>query len=136
MNKVLWTFHILLTLTFALFGMQKVVMPIADLIAMGMLWIEDFPAWQVRTIGALEVLGVVGLNAPYLLKSLPKILVPLAAGGLGITMVGAVVTHLVRADPLLSIVITSALVMMSAVLAGTRLQQLRTTAAPPATEAR
>ena len=125
MNKLLWVFQILITLAFGLFGLQKVVLPIPDLIAFGMLWIEDFPAWQVRTIGALEVLGAIGLNAPYLIKALPKILVPLAAAGLALTMIGAIATHVIRGDPALSIVITSIIFSMSVTLAVKRLGQVR-----------
>ena len=117
MNKLLWSFQILLTLVFALFGLQKVFFPIPDLVAQGMWWIEDFPVWQVRTIGALEFLAVVGLNLPYLVKALPKLVVPLAAGGLALTMVGAIATHIGRGDPALSIVITGALFAMSATVA-------------------
>ena len=116
MPKLLWVFQILLTLAFVLFGLQKVFMPIPDLISQGMLWIEDFPAWQVRTIGALEFLGALGLNAPYLIKALPKMLVPLAAGGLALTMVGAIATHIIRADPALSVIITTLMFGMCALL--------------------
>jgi len=125
MNKLLWTFQILLTLAFGLFGLQKVFGSIPDLIAQGMWWIEDFPAWQVRAIGALETLGAVGLNAPYLIKRLPKIVVPLAAGGLALTMVGAVATHISRSDPAASVVVTSVLFLMSAVVAAKRFGQIR-----------
>ena len=117
MNKLLWVFHILLTLAFGLFGLQKVFLPIPDLIDQGMLWIEDFPAWQVRLIGALEFLGALGLNAPYLVKALPKFLVPLSAAGLGLTMIGAIATHVLRGDPALSIVITSLLFAMCVAIA-------------------
>ncbi|MBL4634664.1 MAG: DoxX family protein [Kofleriaceae bacterium] len=120
MNKLLWFFHIVLTLAMAVFGLQKVLMPIPDLVAQGMLWIEDFPAYQVRAIGAIEVLGALGLNLPYLVKALPKQLVPLAASGLAITMVGAIVTHVTRQDPPASIVITCLLFAMSATLAAKR----------------
>ncbi len=125
MNKLLWTFQILLTLAFGLFGLQKVLGSIPDLIAQGMLWIEDFPAWQVRTIGALEALGAAGLVAPYLLERLPKVLVPLAAGGLALTMIGAVATHINRGDPALSVVITTLLFAMSVVVAVRRWGQLK-----------
>jgi hypothetical protein len=125
MNKLLWTFQILLTLALGLFGLQKVFVAIPDLVAQGMWWIEDFPAWQVRTIGALEVLGVVGLNAPFLLKRLPKIIVPLAAGGLALTMIGAIATHIGRGDPAPSVVITAVLFVMSAVVAARRFTELR-----------
>jgi hypothetical protein len=125
MNKLLWTFQILLTLAFGLFGMQKVVMPIPELIEFGMLWIEDFPEWQVRTIGALEALGVLGLNAPYLIKVLPKMLNPFAAAGLALTMVGAVATHIMRGDPMPSVIITGAFCGMSATIAAKRFAEFK-----------
>lgn len=125
MNKLLWVFQILLTLAFGLFGLQKVILPIPDLIAQGMLWIEDFPAWQVRTIGALEFLGAVGLNAPYLIKALPKILVPVSAAALALTMIGAFATHVIRADPAPSMIITGLMFAMCVTLAVKRLAQVK-----------
>jgi hypothetical protein len=125
MKKLLWTFQILLTLAFTLFGLQKVFMPIPDLIAQGMLWIEDFPEWQVRAIGATEFLGVVGLNAPYFIKAIPRIVVPASAVWLGVTMLGAVATHIMRDDPALSIVITSMLFAMCVALAYSRFGELQ-----------
>ena len=125
MKKLLWIVQILLSLVFALFGLQKVVMPIADLITQGMWWIEDFPGWQVRAIGALEFLAVLGLNAPYLIKAIPRIVVPASAGFLGLTMVGAIATHVTRGDPAPSIVITSMLFLMSMGLAFKRFGELR-----------
>jgi len=125
MNKLLWVFQVLLTLAFTAFGLQKVFMPIADLIAFGMQWIEDFPAWQVRTIGLLEFLGVLGLNAPYLIKALPKILVPISAGALALTMIGAFATHVMRGDPLPSLVITGAMFAMCVLIAVQRFKELK-----------
>jgi len=134
MNKLLWVFQIVLVLAFGLFGAQKVFMPIEDLIAFGMLWIEDFPAWQVRLIGALEVLGAIGLIAPYLVKALPKGIVSLAAGGLALTMIGAIATHVLRADPVLSIIITSMLFLMGVGVAFGRFSQLKKSAPAAAAE--
>lgn len=125
MNKLLWTIQILLTLVFGLFGLQKVFMSIPDLIAQGMWWIEDFPAWQVRVIGALEALGAVGLIAPSLIKRLPPMLVPMAASGLAVTMIGAIATHVGRGDPAPSIVITVLLFAMSGFVAAKRFAALR-----------
>ena len=127
MNKLLWVFHALLTLAMGLFGFQKVVGSIPALIEQGMLWIADFPVWQVRVIGALEVLGALGLNAPYLIKKLPKVLVPAAAGGLALTMIGAVATHITRGDPAPSIVITCLLCAMAATVAVKRFGEVRQT---------
>ena len=49
----------------------------------------------MRLIGALEVLGAIGLVLPALTGVLPW-LTPLAALGLVATMVGAILTHLRR----------------------------------------
>jgi len=125
MNKLIWTFQILLTLAMGLFGLQKVIGSIPDLIAQGMLWIADFEVWQVRTIGTLEVLGALGLTLPYAHKKLPRVLVPLASGGLALTMVGAVATHVRRGDPALSIVITSVLFVMGLAVAVRRWNEVK-----------
>jgi hypothetical protein len=90
-----------------------------------MLWIEDFPEWQVRTIAILEVLGAIGLFLPYIIRAITKILIPVASAGLGLTMVGAVITHIMRADPVLSIIITSILTLMSVVVALLRFKQYK-----------
>ena len=115
----------ILILVMGLFGFQKVFMAIPDLIEQGMLWIEDFPVWQVRTIGILEVLGALGLIFPYVFKSLPKIIVPIASGGLALTMVGAVITHISRGDVIMSIIITSILFLMAVMVAVFRYKQYK-----------
>ena len=117
--------QIILILVFALFGFQKIFMPLPDLIEQGMLWIEDFPAWQVRTIGFFEVLGAFGLIFPYLIKSLPKIMVAIASGSLALTMVGAIITHISRGDVIASIIITSTLFLMAVLIAVFRYKQYK-----------
>ena len=117
--------QIILILVMALFGFQKIFMPLPDLIKQGMLWIEDFPAWQVRTIGILEVLGVFGLIFPYVIKSLPKIIVVIASGGLALTMVGAIITHISRGDVIMSVIITSILFLMAVLIAAFRFKQYK-----------
>ena len=117
--------QIILILVFALFGFQKIFMPLPDLINQGMLWIEDFPAWQVRTIGFLEVLGAFGLIFPYVIKTLPKIIVAIASGSLALTMLGAIITHISRGDVILSIIITSILFLMAVMIAAFRFKQYK-----------
>ena len=117
--------HIILILVFALFGFQKIFMPLPDLIEQGMLWIEDFPAWQVRTIGILEVLGVFGLIFPYIIKTLPKIIVAIASGSLAFTMVGSIITHISRGDVIMSIIINSILFLMAVLIAVFRFKQYK-----------
>ena len=60
-------------------------------------WVADFPQGQIKAIGAIEVLGALGLILPAVTGIAP-ILVPLAATGLAITMVLAAIMHLRRGD--------------------------------------
>ncbi|MDR3664978.1 MAG: DoxX family protein [Mycobacterium sp.] len=46
----------------------------------------------IRAIGVVEILGAIGLIAPPLVHILP-VLAPLAAVGLALVMVGAIVAH-------------------------------------------
>jgi hypothetical protein len=62
-----------------------------------MAWVEDFSRGAVHIIGALEVLGAIGLVLPALTGILPW-LTPLAALGLVLTMIGAALTHLRRSE--------------------------------------
>jgi predicted PurR-regulated permease PerM len=55
----------------------------------------DFSPTQVRGIGLLEFLAAIGLIVPAATKIAP-ILTPIAAAGLGLIMVGAMVTHFRR----------------------------------------
>lgn len=57
-----------------------------------MAWVKDFTPTQVKALGALEVLAAIGLAAPLIFDIAP-ILVPLAATGLVLMMIGAIVTH-------------------------------------------
>jgi VIT1/CCC1 family predicted Fe2+/Mn2+ transporter len=117
--------QIILILVMLLFGFQKIFIPLPDLIKQGMLWIEDFPAWQVRTIGILEVLGALGLIFPYVIKSLPKIIVVIASGSLALTMLGAIITHISRGDVIASVIITSTLFLMAVLIAVFRFKQYK-----------
>jgi len=86
MTYALWTAQLLLALAFLFAGGVKLVLPIDELAAQAPL-----PGWFLRFIGAAEVLGALGLVLPGLLRRWP-VLTPLAAAGLVIIMVGAVVT--------------------------------------------
>ena len=112
MKVLVWIAQVLIILGFLAFGVPKLFIPIEDLIAFGMIWMEDFATWHIRIIGILETLGVLGLTLPYLIKALPKILVPLSSAGLGFTMIGAIITHIERQDPMMSIIITSFILLL------------------------
>src|SRR5262249_35050345 len=71
--------------------------PKDKLAASGMGFVEDFPAGTVKMIGALEILAAIGLILPPLLGIAP-VLTALAATGLVLLMIGAIVTHARRKE--------------------------------------
>ncbi|BCJ41393.1 hypothetical protein GCM10010168_56080 [Actinoplanes ianthinogenes] len=97
MNVVLWIIAGLLAAAFLAAGAMKVLQPREKLIASGMGWAADFGDGQVKLIGVLEILGAIGLILPAALDIAP-VLVPLAALGLVIIMIGAIVVHARRKE--------------------------------------
>ncbi|GIH25634.1 hypothetical protein Aph01nite_39440 [Acrocarpospora phusangensis] len=114
MNVFLWVLQGLLAVIFAGAGVTKTTQPKEKLKPM-MPWTEDFSAGQIKTIGALELLAGIGLILPALTGILP-ILTPLAAAGLAIIMLGAVLTH-VRRKETPAIAVTLVLFALAAVVA-------------------
>lgn len=97
MNLALWIVAGLLAAVYLLAGLGKLFIPkekIASLSSSAR-WVEDFSANAVKAIGALELLGASGLILPGVLGIMP-VLVPLAAMGLVIIMLGAVATRIRR----------------------------------------
>jgi uncharacterized membrane protein YphA (DoxX/SURF4 family) len=92
MNTALWVAQILLALGFFMAGMMKLFRPYEKITEM-MAWAKDFSPGIVKTIGLLEVLGAIGVIAPAITGILP-VLVPIAAAGLALTMIGAMITHI------------------------------------------
>src|ERR687894_2478935 len=91
MNLALWIVAGLLASLFLLAGSTKLFVPREKLAeAPGGGWVNDFSAGFVKAIGAVEILGAVGLILPALLGIAP-VLVPLAAVGLATIMVGAAI---------------------------------------------
>jgi hypothetical protein len=96
MNITLWVIAGLLATAFLAGGTVKLVLSKQKLAAApGGGWAEDFSAGAVKTIGALEVLAAVGLILPAVLDIVP-VLVPVAATGVVLLMIGAAITHLRR----------------------------------------
>jgi len=92
MNVALWIVQVLLAALFLFAGGMKFVLPIEEMtkdIAM--------PGLFLRFIGVCEVLGAFGLVLPWLLRIRPG-LTPLAAAGLVIIMIGAIVTTLASGE--------------------------------------
>jgi uncharacterized membrane protein YphA (DoxX/SURF4 family) len=91
MNVLLWLLQIALAVVFAMAGLTKLTQP-RERLASTMGWVQDFSDNTVKTIGTLELLAAVGLILPAWTGIAP-VLTPLAATGLVLLMIGAVVTH-------------------------------------------
>jgi uncharacterized membrane protein YphA (DoxX/SURF4 family) len=115
-NVVLWIVAVLLAVAFLLSGLMKLTRPAPKLVEMGMGWVDDMPLGLVRFIGAMEVLAALGLVLPPLFGIAP-ILAPLAATGLVIIMIGAIVTHARRKDPIGIIIGNTVLLLLAAFVA-------------------
>ena len=96
MNTVLWIFQGILAGVFMMTGIMKIIRK-KDELKDKMGFVEDFSQQQIRGIGVLEILGALGVVLPWATGLLPW-LTPLAALGLGLTMVGAFLTHLRRKE--------------------------------------
>ncbi|HNP84988.1 MAG: DoxX family protein [Chloroflexi bacterium SZAS-1] len=92
MNIALWIVQVLLALLFGMAGFVKLTQP-KEKLAQRMKWVKEFEPNTVKAIGAVEILGVLGLILPMLTGILP-FLAPLAAVGLILTMIGAALTNL------------------------------------------
>lgn len=90
MNIVLWIVQILLALLFLFAGGTKLILPSEVLQSMGSPNQIMLSGFFIKFIGVCEVLGALGLILPGLLRKRPS-LTPLAAVGLAIIMIGAVV---------------------------------------------
>ncbi|MGB9357063.1 MAG: DoxX family protein [Acidimicrobiia bacterium] len=114
MNTALWIAQGLLAAAFLMAGLMKVVKSKPEL-SEKMGWVDDFSEGFIKTIGGLEVLGAIGLILPGITGVAP-VLVPLAAVGLGVTQVGAIVVHGRRGE-MQNVVVSVALLAMSAFVA-------------------
>jgi hypothetical protein len=98
-NIAIWIAQGLLAFAFLAAGGMKLASPREKLIASGksMAWAEDFSATSIKLIGTAEVLGAVGVVLPAAVGIAP-VLSPIAAIGLAVVALGAVVVHLRRRE--------------------------------------
>ncbi len=115
MTVVAWILQIVLALAFLAAGGMKLARPKPALVAAGMGYAEDFSGSAIKGIGALEVLGAIGLILPAV-TGIATFLVPLAALGLALTMAGAVVVHVRRKEPYVPPLVLGVLALVLAVL--------------------
>jgi uncharacterized membrane protein len=99
MNLALWIAAGLLAIAYVAGGGLKLIMSKEKIAATGpaAAWVEDYKPGTIKVIGVLEVLGGLGLVLPPAL-GIAQDLVPLAALGLAMIMVGAVVTRIGRRE--------------------------------------
>lgn len=90
MNILLWVIQIILALLFLFAGITKVVLPIDVLMANASPNQVPLPGLFIRFIGVCETLGALGLILPGIFHR-QQYLTPLAAAGLVVIMIGAVV---------------------------------------------
>ncbi len=103
MNVVLWIVAGVLAVAFLASGLMKLSQPRQKIVESGMGWAGDFSDGAVKAIGALEVLGALGLILPAVFDIAP-VLVPIAAVGLALVMLGAAVVHARRKEtPLIGV---------------------------------
>src|SRR5438270_14102659 len=88
-HTILWIIQWLLAALFLFAGAMKLAMPAAELARQ-----SPLPVGFLRFIGLAEALGAIGLVAPGLTR-IRTGLTPLAAAGLTIIMIGAVVTTVI-----------------------------------------
>lgn len=95
-NIVLWILQVVLAGMFLMAGSMKVTKPIDELNVM-MPWTTALSGILIRTIGACEILGALGLILPSLLRIKPW-LTPMAATALLLVMLMAAIFHATRGE--------------------------------------
>jgi len=97
MSFTVWILQFLLAFAFVAAGVTKLVTPTVKL-RRRMAWAETFSPWSIKLIGALELLGGLGLFLPPIVPFVPSVLTLLSAFGLAVMMLGAIVVHLRRKE--------------------------------------
>lgn len=119
MNIVLWIIQILLALLFLFAGGTKLVLSAEQMQSMASPNQVSLPILFIRFIGVVEVLGALGLVLPGLLR-VKKGLTPLAAIGLTIVMIGAVIITIAGDGIVMAITPIIVLVLCALVAYGRR----------------
>lgn len=119
MNIALWTVAGLLAVVYVGSGGLKIIARKETIAATGPAagWTEGFTPRGIKTIGVFEVLGGLGLVLPPAL-GIAQDLMPLAALGLAMIMVGAAVTRISRREYTLMVADLAYLVLIGFVLWG------------------
>ncbi|BDZ50720.1 hypothetical protein GCM10025867_29610 [Frondihabitans sucicola] len=115
MTTVLWILNIVLAVAFLASGIMKATQPTDALVGRGLTWAAGFQPKTVKGIGVVEIVGAVGLILPRL-TGVATALTPLAAVGLFVTMIFAIVLHQRRRESYTPALVLAILSAVSAVL--------------------
>ena len=115
MNIVLWVLQGLAAVAFLGSGFLKLARPTPEL-AKTMTWVNHVRPPMVKFVGAVEVLGAIGLILPWATGT-ATVLTPIAAVGLAVTMIGALFTHARIKDEAKVYVPSAVLLIISVVIA-------------------
>ncbi len=109
MDIALWIAAIVLAGSFLGAGIVKLMRPKAQYVG-SQPWAEDFSPRAIKIIGTLEIAAAIGLILPAVTR-IATVLVPLAAVGLVLLMIGAAITHARRREfPMIAANATLALI--------------------------
>jgi uncharacterized membrane protein len=114
MSIFLWIVQAVLAVLFAMAGVMKSTQP-KDKLVEKLPWVADFSPGAVRFIGIVELVGALGLILPAA-TGIATALTPLAAVGLGITMLLAAAYH-ARKKELPAIGLNAVLLILAALVA-------------------
>ena len=114
MNTWLWIGQILLAVIFGAAGLMK-LRTSRDELRQRFDWIDDVPSWVPGVAGVAEVAGAIGVILPGLLDIAP-VLVPIAAGSLGVVMLLAMWVQIRRPEPIPPVVVVNFLLFVLAFL--------------------
>lgn len=113
MNIALWVLQGLLAFAFTGAGALKLFTP-KEKLEVKMHWAKTWPPGQIKLLGLAEVLGAVGLIAPWATGILP-VLTPVAAVALVPLMIGAAMTHVKLKEPAVAPAVLAVLCVVVAV---------------------
>lgn len=108
----LWIGQMLLAAVYLMAGWMKLSQPMADLATMGMGYTLEMPELFIRFVGLMEILGAIGLIAPAASRIMP-ILTPLAALGLSVVQVAAIILHATRGETAMTLPMNLILLALS-----------------------
>lgn len=123
MSVIGWILAGILGIAYIVAGGMKLTTPRDKLLTQpNMGWVEDVTATQLRAIGAIEVVGGLGVLLPWLTDIAP-ILTPIAALGLAAVQVCAIALHMRRKETK-ALPVNLVLLVLALVVAAIRFSQL------------